>query len=286
MPVKVSFRLGRRSIKDIDASEGIDQFVEALGIETTDRAATVNRVDIQALQAKLNGRVERSLTAAVNFAAKSVAGTKSHVSTTGRGAPTQIYFDWAEPELPLVNPSQGRVQGLSSPDVIYWDALSRKTILKKSNTKRNGPVAGSGATPRERARQYFVHTGALQAELLQLAKTITQKTGTVRVGYIKNSAKDFNIYRGKARHLKVGRLQLVFLPKLSISNLPGAHTAEASIYDPNVLFERSLGISRPSLTKLKGVEGYHRPLLQPIFTWWTLNRIPRIVATTIQNSLK
>jgi len=286
MPIKVSFRVGRRSVNDADMSEGLDQFIEAVGVATTDQAATVSRIDVQALQARLNGRVERSLEGAINFAAKTLVGTKSNVSTTGRAAPTSIYFDWGDSELPLVNPRKMKIESLATPDAIYWDALSRKTIMKKSNTGKHGSVAGKGATPRDRARQYFIHTGALQAELLQLARTITAKTGTVRVGYIKKSAKDYNIYRGKARHLKVGKLQLVFLPKLNLKNLPGAHTAEASIYDPNVLFERSLGISRSSLQKLRGADGHHRPLLQPIFTFWALNRIPRIVATTIQNSLK
>jgi hypothetical protein len=286
MAVKVSFKVGNRKVSNAEMSEGIDQFIQAVGVKTVDQAATVDRVQVQALRAKLSGRVERSLEAAISFAANTMVGTKSNVATKGRGAPTTIHFDWSEPYNPIVNANARQVESLKTPDVIYWEALSRKTIMKKSNTQAHGAVAGRGESPRDRARQHFIHTGALQAELRQLAKNIVTKTGSVTVGYMKGNAKNFRSTKDLPKHIKVGKIQLAFLPKANLANLPGAHTAEASVYDPNVLFERSLGISKPSLRKLRGVEGHHRPLLQPIFTFWALNRIPRIVATTIQNSLK
>jgi hypothetical protein len=286
VPVKVTFKVGNRKVSNAEMSEGIDQFIQAVGVKTVDQAATVDRVQVQALRAKLTGRVERSLEAAVNFAANTMVGTKSNVAMKGRGAETAIHFDWSEPYNPIVNASKAQIESLKTGDVIYWEALSLKTIMKKSNTQANGAVAGRGDSPRERARQYFVHTGALQAELRQLAKTITTKTGTVTVGYMKGNAKNFRSSKDLPKRIKVGKIQIAFLPKANLKNLPGAHTAEVSNWDPNVLFERSLGISKPSLRKLRGVDGHHRPLLQPIFTFWALNRIPRIVATTIQNSLK
>jgi hypothetical protein len=293
MAVKVSFKVGNRKVSNAEMSDGIDQFISATGVETVDQVANVDRVRVEQLRQKLNYRVARSLEAAVNFAATTMVGTMSKTSATGKAGQTSIHMDWTDNSLPDINAGKGRIETLQSNgtfDQLYWNALSRKTIMKKSKTEpdRLGPFKKkiSDKTPREQARQFYIHTGALQMELRRLAKTITTKTGTVTVGYMKGNAKTYRSAKNLPAVIKTGKIQLAFLPKANLKNLPGVMTAEASIFDPNVLFERSLGISRESLKKLRGIDGHHRPLLQPVFTFWALNRIPRIVASTIQNSLK
>lgn len=285
--VKVTFKVGnRRGVmnQDVDAQGA---FVAAMGEETLRKAGTNLQVDVPRLQRVLDTRIRDSLKQAVTFAAMNMIGVKSNVNTQGRADPTKIIFNMdtskggieGEGTKPLINPSAQLTKTFGSQGFeLQWLALSRRTIMKKSgNANRQN---------RERARKFFVHTGDLQKEIKALASNVVQQTGTVKIYYAKGDAtKSLRIMQNQSR-VRVGQLQLRFLPKLPIRTLKGFLTEDPTYTDGTTAFERSLGLSTDALKKLQGLEGYHRPLLQPVFSYWMLTRIPELVGKAISNAIQ
>ena len=68
---------------------------------------------------------------------------------------------------------------------------------------------------------------------------------------------------------------------MSNSSLPGLSSGLWTSDSGNVGFEAALGIAGDNLTKLQGVKR-KRPLMQPVFTYYTLFRAPAIVAAEAQ----
>lgn len=281
MGVKVSFRIGNRSGVGDGDKYGIEELMDALGEEIGRKALNNVAVDVHALKTRLDSRISRSIEGAMNFAVMNMVGLPSNTSNEGRAEPTKIFFNFDDKELPAINPSKGQLEGYERPFSIEWQALGKRTIRKKAIRAGNRVGFDKGLE----ARRFFVDTSSLKNELQQLAKNITTKTGTVRIGYIKNQAQKFNPHRSNQKQVKAGQLQLAFLPQLPLRTLPGLQAGDPGEIDESMRFERALGISPDSLKKLKGIDKYHRPMLQPIFTYWALSRIPRIVAGTISRAL-
>jgi hypothetical protein len=290
--VKVTFKVGnRRGVmnQDVDAQ---NSFVDAMGDETTRKASVNFEVDVPRLQRVLDTRISASLKQAVTFAAMNMIGVKSNVNTQGRADPTKILFnmgedrgDQGEGDKPLINPSSGLAKVFGSQGFeLQWAALSRRTIMKKST-----PIGGRsyrGTSPREEAKKFFTHTGSLQREIKNLAADVVGRTGSVKVYYAKGeNTKSLRIMQNQTR-VRVGQLQLRFLPKVPIRTLKGFLTEDPTYTDGTTAFEKSLGLSPAALVKLQGIEGYHRPLLQPVFSYWMLTRIPSLVGTAISNSIR
>ncbi|KQS84257.1 hypothetical protein [Rhizobium sp. Leaf383] len=290
--VNVTFKVGnRRGVmkNDVDAQSS---FVEAMGEETNRKASANISVDVPRLQRVLDTRIRNSLGQAVMFAAMNMVGVKSNTTMdkNTRAAPTRVLFNMGsdrglggEGDLPLINPSAGLTQVFGSQGFeLQWQALSRRTIMKKSA----GGKATKGTTPREQATKFFVHTGSLQKEIKALAQNVVDRTGTVKIFYAKSAtAKSLRVVNNQ-RRIRVGRLQLRFMPKVPIRTLKGFLTEDPATTDPSMAFEKSLGLSPDALMKLQGVEGYQRPLLQPVFSYWMLTRIPRLVGTAISNAIR
>lgn len=285
MPVQISFKLGHHGgvIKG-SAEAGLNMFINGLEDLATDQVVDALAVDVPAMQARLDRTVSRSMQAAINYARLNIMGTMS--ASGSQLAPTQIYFeltggdDGAEP-LPrsgasYIKMNQSRLRGA---DKIEWEPLSTKTRLTKMK---------SGLS-RNDALRHYVHTGALRKELGELAKSITQSTGTVRIGYIKNKAKRYSLYQARQPVVRAGRLQLTFLPKVPLNHLPGLKSGNPSVFDRLARFEKSLPISKESKQKLEGWSqqgrSVHRPLLQPIMTYWLLNKTPSLIEKAIARSL-
>jgi hypothetical protein len=282
--VKVTFKVGnRRGVgnKDVFAQES---FVEAMEEEAGRSLSSGFQVDVPRLQRVLDTRISASLKQAVTFAAMNMMGVKSQMADN-KGVSTKILFNLGEErglegegELPIFNASKSLTKALPFSAELEWQALARATIIKKSGGK-----IGRAA---DQARKYFIHTGSLQKEIRALAKDVVARTGTVKVYYAKGeTTKSLRVMQNQSR-VRVGQLQLRFLPKIPIRTLPGFLKERPDHTDPTVAFERTLGLSKDTLTKLQGVQDHHRPLLQPVFSYWMLTRIPRLVGAAISNSIR
>lgn len=284
--VKVSFQVGNRSgVARGTGETGLDTFMEGLGEIGAERIIEATEVDVRALQARLDRSVARSLQRAVTHARMNIVGT---VSASGsQVAPTQIYFETADTEsgmeaLPKAGAFYGRMAAkrLRGVDKIEWAPLSTRTRLAKMKS-------GLG---RNDALRHYVHTGALRKDLGNLAKNITSTTGTVRVDYIKNKAKKFSRYKSQQARVQMGQLRLTFLPGVPLNQMPGLRSGDPRDFDSTARFEKRLNISAESKKKLAGWQGggrtVHRPLLQPILTYWMMNKTPTLVADALARSLK
>jgi hypothetical protein len=288
MGVQVSFRVGRHSGKfDAANSAGMNSFMASLDLEVQEQAAKAVSVDVNQLQSRLDRLVRLSLQRAVNHARLNIVGL---VSAHGSNrSPTQIYFDNVDSfegnqAVPRggVRYTQRNKQRLRGVEKMEWPALAGSTRVKKMK-------AGLSAT---NARRHFLFTGALRGELGDLARSITNHTGTVSVSYKTNpGAKRFNYVRGRGRRtpVTIGQVRLTFLPQVPLSRLPGLMSGRVTDTDPKLRFERNLGLSSSALEKLEGPKhgaAVHRPLLQPIITYWMLYRTPVLVQDAILRSIK
>lgn len=284
--VKVTFKVGnRRGVMNLDEAAQ-ESFVDAMGEEVDRKAGSNFEVDVPRMQRVLNTRIQASLKQAITFAAMNMIGVKSNVNTKGRAAPTDIVFNMG-PELglegegsrPLFNPSAALREVFGSDGLtLQWQALSRRTIIKKSGS--------ANRQARDQARKFFHHTGTLQREIKDLAANVVNRTGTVKIYYAKNAATKTPAIMQRQRRVRVGQLQLRFLPGIPIRTLKGFLADNPSYTDGTTSFERSLGLSKDTLMKLQGKDGYHRPLLQPVFSYWMLTRIPKLVGAAISNSIR
>lgn len=290
MAVRISFKLGnQRGYARASAEGGLNAFVNGLEDIAMNQVVDAVAVDVHALQTRLNRAVVRSMREAINYARLNIMGTMS--SSGSQRSATQIYFeltgreDGQEP-LPRSSASYIRMHQahLRGVDKIEWEPLSTKTRLSKMK---------SGLS-RNDALRHYVHTGSLRKELGGLATAITRTTGTVRVGYIRNKAKNFSTYAARQRVVKVGQLQLTFLPNVPLGYLPGLRSGDVTTTDRLNRFERMLPLSKDAKNKLMGwspkedsapPRQVHRPLLQPITTYWLLTKTPNLVQTAISRSL-
>lgn len=286
MVVKVTFKVGnRRGVmnQDVDVQGA---FVQAMGEETLRKAGANFQVDVPRLQRVLDTRIRASLKQAVTFAAMNMMGVKSNINTQGRADPTSILFNMGnerglegEGDRPIFNPSSALAKVFGDQGFqLQWQALSRRTIMKKSGS--------ANRQARDQARKFFVHTGSLQKEIRGLADNVVNRTGTVRIYYAKGDMTKSPRIMANQRRVRVGQLQLRFLPGVPIRTLKGFLTEDPTYTDGSTAFEKSMGLSKDALIKLQGVEGYHRPLLQPVFSYWMLTRIPRLVGTAISNAIR
>lgn len=276
MGVKVSFQIGNRRHVGRNADQAATtEFVNALGAEVRRKAADNVSVNVQKLRTRLDAQIKQSIGRGMTFAARNLMGIKSGIDD--KNETTNIVVDWADDQRNfLVDPRTSAVKAMKQPQYLEWKPLAPRTIAEKSKRGMS----------RENARKFFIDSKALQSEVLGLAKTVTQKTGTVQILYKRDeTTRSFSPLAATAQSRRVGQLRLKFLPNIPVRAMTGLQNANFGANNPNMLFESSLGLSSESVKKLQGHYISHRPLLQPVFTYWILNRIPRIVAGAIAQSI-
>lgn len=289
MSVTVTFKLGNRTgMGKAAGQDGLNTFVNGLGDIATDQAIEAAGVDVPALQARMDRAIARSLQRAVNYARLNILGTMS--ASGSERSPTQIYFDTiGDADGNEALPRAGRYYWYRpAPHIrkipkIEWEPLSTRTRLSKIKSGKS----------RNDALRHYLNTGALRRDLASMATQITQATGTVKIGYIKNKAKRFSPI-ARQRVVQAGRLQLTFLPNVPLSYLPALKSGDVRAVDRQARFEDMLPLDADSKEKLKGwspgeaaptPRQVHRPLLQPIISYWVLNKTPELVSSAISRSL-
>ena len=255
----VSFAIGRNVARyNASDTKGAQQLSNAIEYGAVELARKNTLVDVKRLTERLKQTVETAYTEAVRFAASRMMGR------TSRRA-------WGKDPDPviLLSPSDTGDRGKGT-YLAEWRPLSRRQIKEQG-----GPTASTG--------KFFVHTGKLRTEMMGMARQMVKNTGVIKV-QIKDHEKD--TFRSPLRSTKtvpVADLRITLMPKIYPSQLPGLLTGDVDSFTPKMSFEKALGLSDDAITKLRGpvIPGqpdlYHRPLLQPVFTYWTLYRIPNII---------
>lgn len=166
---------------------------------------------------------------------------------------------------------------------VDWDPLTPSTVYAKRK-----------AGHQESASKMFIFTGDLKRELTQANREMVKKTGVVKVTSIDNrDAKGrFAKLDDTRKRVKLGSLRIRLLPNISRSSLPGISSGTWSEDTGTMAFEKKLGLSPETVKKLSGKGSRDdatfekRPLLQPVFTFYTLFRAPMIISQVMSQTLQ
>ena len=279
--VAMTIRVGRSSgwfrAQDSRASEFFADKVaeEALGSTRADRM-----VDAHKLQAQITKSVQSELEKAVRFAADKMIGTRSVLGHTthfhiGRHVPGG---DVGLSRSDFVIPP--REFGQQSP--VAWHYITSSTRLRKGSAAK---------PPNPNAHNFFINTGELRRYLKAHAASIVQGTGVIRFQVLRDG--EYRPLTRKTTMVRLGTLRVTFLPRVYKNFLPGLHTGSLASFDPSARFEAMVIDNQDIYKKLVGPKKngfqrpeWHRPLLQPVFTYWTLFRLPQRVSTVLDRALR
>lgn len=264
--LSLTVRIGANSTTfDANSNRAAD-FVAASTLgEIVDDVQRSSNLELSKLAKNLPKVVENSYIDAVRFAATQMIGTRSPLTVKTTSEPVEV----RDPE------------GF---ELAYWPVLSTRTIREQNEIRGSKGQA-----------QFFNRSGALRMDLLGMARNLVKRTGVVRVTYnsrLRDARGRFVSLVASQKKVSLGDFNIRLLPNVSPTALPGIKTGIVTDHDPSLSFERRLGFSPAALKKLKGaskgnfvIPGTHRPLLQPAFTYWTLNRIPQVIARSISAAL-
>lgn len=209
----------------------------------------------------------------IKYATKNLIGKPS---PTGTGKASFGIYGMAS-QLERVAPrfavNPGPIDGM-----VKWPALSMDTMERKGNN------------------QFFKDNLDLQNYLIDNAGAIASKTGIVKV--VSRNAKG-RIMK-KTDKVTIANLYIRVMPNVSPALLPGLDNNDIGQVDKTQAFERLLINDSDILNKLYGPgpgrgnkeksSDRQRPLLQPVFTFWTRYYIPTAIrkaflgATKLDNS--
>lgn len=268
--LKLNIRIGANQ-KTVDPSVGASIIADEILGEMTSNIKNTVSLSLSKLAKNLPKVVENSYVDAVNYAAKSMIGTKSPRGADNRAA-NDAKVDIRDPD------GEGLV-------LAKWQVLSPRTI-KEQNQIRGTKSSG----------EFFNRTGQLRSDILSMARSMVKRTGVVRVQYegtLRDARGRFTSVSRSTKKIGLGQFRITLMPNINRASLPGVISGNYADHNPELTFERKLGFSPQALNKLRGatrasfvIPGTHRPLLQPVFTYWTLNRIPNIIGRSITQSIE
>ena len=232
-----------------------DAIIQDIGQKVIDRAT----VNLSVLAKALPKLVENAYVEAVQYAANSLIGRASP-----RGAD---------------NRNDGYDVMIANQNVANWKALAPRTI-REQNIIRGTKSSG----------KFFSQTGSLKKEILSFARNYVKRTGVVRVT-TRNAKGQFTKITSDMKFVKFGNFNIRLLPNIARPDLPGISSGRIRDHDQSMGFERKIGMSSTAIRKLRGagkgdfiIPGTHRPLMQPVFTYWTRFRIPTLISERILGS--
>lgn len=271
--IKISIRVGRSAGRfNAGDSRASSFFADEVAKEALGSTVDSNYVRLRDLEGRLTRSVNAELTNAVRYATdrmigqlSPVGGTKTfHIEPSGQGVGLT--------SLGIGRPI--RQPGFSGAHSVEWGPLSPRTRKAKSKNKNN----------------FFLHTGSLKQVLRRNAASIAAATGGVKFEVLKGDR--YRPIDRKTDFIRIARLRMTFLPRIHRGFLPGLHSGNVGSFDRTMRFEAMLGLPTNAWEKLRGPQRagfarpeWHRPLLQPVFTYWTLFRLPNRVASVLDRIL-
>jgi hypothetical protein len=273
-PILISFQLGRNFFKfDATSSVGTQRMVDAFAEIGSEFVRQETKLNILATSKRLKQVVETAYTDAVRYAVRNMMG---------RSSPRA----WGDP-APFIN-IMANDEGLGS--VLGTRRSDGRALLAKWYPLSHRQIKSQAGGSRGKTGKFFEDTGQLKSELLSSARAMVKKTGAVRIE-IKDAAGATRKVKASDKIIPVANLKLKLLPNIYPTQIPGLISGRPYDTNESMGFERSLGLSEEAIRKLKGpvIPGqddlYHRPLLQPVFTYWSLFRIPVILQEALNRGI-
>jgi len=290
--VNISYGGSSKKI-DLDQSQRIDREINEV---LTNKLAGVVQRDFQVDALKLRNQVHRRVSSvyndAMHYITNQMIGIKSETSEGGYTGTTPVYID-----AQAINPSglpsigvpgqrrfnerdffKGLPKNPGTQGYIEWDNLKAGTIRAKM--ERYGQS-------RTQAESFFQASGDLKSYLKKHKRRIIKRLGPVKVRLIKqprDSKGRFAAAFRKGVTMPLADLEVILLPGIA-GTLPGLQSGQVADTDDGMSFEQSLGLSPSILKKLEGPSASHRPLIQPVMTYYTLFRAPAALSAALERAL-
>lgn len=267
--LRIKIRVGRSAGRfDAADSRASEFFANEVAKEALGATRDSNFVRLKSLEGELTKAVNTELANAVRYAADRMIGQKSHGIQ-----PKVFHIEPSEDDVSLTATGIGRhlrIPRFGGVNQVTWHPLSAKTRQVKEQNKHN----------------FFLHTGTLRRFLKRNAHSIASATGGVKFEMLRDDR--YKYITRKTDYIRIGTLRMTFLPRVHRGFLPGLHNGNVGSFDPTMRFEALLRLPMNAWQKLRGPEvrgfrrpEWHRPLLQPVFTYWTLFRLPRRVSVVL-----
>ncbi len=242
------------NVQNLDPKATASKITTAMMNRLLDTVSTGTAINLDRIAYKITNAVRKAYISGINFAARNMIGTSSPRGAMGTKEFTSNFF--SRNTAGEVN--VGKVPG----GVVEWRSLSGPTIKEKGHNL------------------FFINSHELKSKLAAMAPAIVDNTGvvTVKRQKLRNKAGYFAPGQSKTR-ITLGEVEIRLMPNISPSLLPGiGHNSLTNAdQDKTQKFEAKVINDPDVLKKLKGPLGAperQRPMLQPIFTFWTKYYIP------------
>ena len=268
--IAMTIRLGSNTQTFQSVAKATQAFVDELAANSAKTQRDKFEVDVRKMEKKVTTAARNELLSGLAFARNSMMGV------SGGSSSSDTVFNFRDENEPTFGLRGAKtfgpaIQGMTP---VRWRYLSFATRAKKVPANKN---------------KFFVNTGTLKKKLLDTARDMVNKTGVVRFVYRSNGR--FTKVTAKTPNIPIGNVTLRFLPNITSAQLPGLANGDPGSFNKTMEFERKLGLSGLDLAKLRGPgrEGgdpyVHRPLLQPVFTYWAIYKLPRRIASVMDDLL-
>lgn len=288
--LKISWEIGKSSGKSTGPGKLPKAFEEALKNRILHHAEEKVNVSVFRMVNWIERLVPTEYARGIEHAVRNLMGTESR-GGQGKGgqftteATTFSVFQNDEQTAIGVKPPRqlGKVDATfryrtKVPSAFQWRPLSAEWMKEKGN------------------RKYFVNTGDLRGSIRRIATGYVKDPGKAVKVFVTRKDKNGRLRDASGRFTKVHThdMKIRLLPNINPTYLPALMGSKNGKWDPNVGFEKALGFRGLDLEKLRGPRldfgsedrnvHVHRPLLQPVFTYWTLFQIPNAIARGITNA--
>lgn len=259
MAFRIQINISRNRASTVQIREALEERVMEAAVDSAQRTLMV-RMD--GLEAKLRKAVENSYVQAINYAANSMIGTLSPYAQDRR-----VF-------MPIPIDSKP-IPGI--PDHVVWKPLTQATRVRKLNylhkIKRTNRDQSRGAV------KFFVHTGNLRRQLKRFAHNYVRHTGLLQL-FVRTEKGNIRASRRRG-NMPVGSLRMRIMPRVPLLALNPENSESMRL-------EQVMGIpnygENSTFNKLAGRKT-HRPLLQPVMTFWTAYYIPNEITKALESAL-
>lgn len=285
-PLEISFRLGRsRGRVDATTNEGVENLVSLIDELVRYKASDIAKrnFDARRLQNDLDQLIKQDLNQAAAFAVSKMIGIVPNQYRDNH----VIYFDAAQSGK--FNTESNRQHETFKGQIfthegygsgrIQWTQLKANTVDKKYRRTLSHIDA----------HRFFKDRGTLAQNMVEKLNGIAYRTGTVtlRIRDTSMSAGSRAVrVRGKEAH-PLKDITIRILPRLRQSMLQTLQKFWLTSHEERgIQLAQFLGLSEEDAIKLANPRGEHRPLLEPVLSFWIMNRIPFSIRTALNRSIK
>jgi hypothetical protein len=262
--IKAKVKLGNNS-RGYSSTKGIAEAVakDILKFVTTNASSLVGR-RLERLAKKMEFEANRELYRMASYMATNVIGT---------------------PSARYPGSKDIKIDGTT---IAKWAALTPRTIALKSRGNFDRKGSGINMSFPSKGSLHFIRTGDLRKAVAAAGPSFVEATGGVRVT-IKPRKQAAEEHAGPASYKRIAEINIELGPRLGPALLPSIKNRAFLDVQPDMRLEKRVFKDPHIIEKLTGPQrdGFpfrHRPLIQPVLSYWMFFKIPAQLKKTMEKS--